>query len=339
MSRICLYYRAPPESDHWFPGDRFLRPSIRRLLRGRPRPSGIDKVFANLCLGLDRLNVRYVVNLPFRELNSDDRVGVLGRGRYALKEYDRENPIVAGIGLMTHPSEWPSLCEDYPIAFYLQHSEWASDIYRPFFKEKCRVWPVGIDTHAWQPSEKRVKRFDFLIYDKILWDREEQAHQLLEPIKNELSRRGLSFIQLQYGRYDEHQYREALASCGAMIFLCEHESQGLAYQECLATDVPVLAWDQGRYLDPNMLAWGQPATPATSVPYFDERCGLRFRDIQEFSSTLTRFLNLQSQGAFAPRVYVIENLMLEKSAGHFLQLLDDAQRASAIHTNDAAARL
>src|SRR5689334_12938444 len=121
MNRICLYYRREPERNRWVPGDRFVRPLVRRIIRGRPRPGGIDKVFINLCLGLDRLGQHYEVNLPFEQLRDDDRVGVLGVGRYSLVGYDRPNPIVAGIGLMTHPSEWPSLLADYPVAFYLQH--------------------------------------------------------------------------------------------------------------------------------------------------------------------------------------------------------------------------
>jgi hypothetical protein len=325
MSRICLYNRAAPERDRWMPGDRFIRPWVRRLLRGKPRPSGLDKVFANLCLGLDRLGVQYFVNLPFHTLGPDDRVGVLGRGRYALEGYNGDGPIVAGIGLMTHPREWPTLCEDYPVAFYLQHSEWATEVYRPYFKEKCRVWPVGIDTRAWRPSDPAAKRFDFLIYDKILWNRGKQVARLLDPIREVLARRELTFIELRYGSYDEAGYREALATCRAMIFLCEHESQGLAYQECLASGVPVLAWDQGSYLDPNLSACGTGTPQATSVPYFDARCGLRFRDILAFESALMQFLDFQAAGAFAPRDYINEHLTLEICARRFLEILKEAQ--------------
>jgi glycosyltransferase involved in cell wall biosynthesis len=325
MSRICLYDRAPPERDRWVPGDRFLRPWVRRLVRGKPRRSGLDKVFANLCLGLDRLGVPYFLNLPFHTLAPDDRVGVLGRGRYALEGYNGKCPIVAGIGLMTHPREWPTLCEDYPVAFYLQHSEWATEVYRPYFKEKCRVWPVGIDTRAWRPSDRTAKRWDFLIHDKIRWNRDDLGSRLLNPIRRALGCRGLTFIELRYGCYDEARYREALASSRAMIFLCEHESQGLACQECLASGVPVLAWDQGFCLDPYFRICGAAAPPATSVPYFDARCGLRFRDIREFESTLTQFLDLQASGAFAPRDYIAEHLTLEKCARQFLEILEEAQ--------------
>jgi hypothetical protein len=85
VSRICLYFRREPERDRWLPGDRFIRPIVRRIMRGKPRPGGVDKVFTNLCLGLDRLGISYEVNLPFNQLREDDRVGVLGVGRYALQ--------------------------------------------------------------------------------------------------------------------------------------------------------------------------------------------------------------------------------------------------------------
>src|SRR5580658_5735201 len=116
MSRICLSYSPDPERDRWLPGDRWLRPVVRRLVRGRPRPGGLDKVFINLRLGLDRLRIPYEVNRAYGSLRHDDLVGVLGRGRHCLDGYKRPEPLVAGIGLMTHPSEWPTLFGDYPVA-------------------------------------------------------------------------------------------------------------------------------------------------------------------------------------------------------------------------------
>jgi glycosyltransferase involved in cell wall biosynthesis len=331
--RVCIYYRRPPERDRWLPADRFIRPWLRQLISGKPPPGGLDKVFANLCRGLDRLGIPYHVNLPFDELRPDDRVSVLGLGRHALDGYKRTNRIVAGIGLMTHPSEWPSLCEDYPVAFYLQHSEWANNVYKPFFGDRCRIWPVGIDTDAWRPADQARKSIDFLIYDKILWDRDCQVPRLLDAVHNALASRSLTYMDLRYGAYREREYKDALDKCRAMVFLCEHESQGIAYLECLASGVPILAWDQGRYLDPNRFAWGQPEISATSVPYFDERCGLRFRDIDEFPEKLAQFLDLDRSGAFNPRAFVIDTLTLERCSARFLELLDLAQttEASSLH--------
>jgi glycosyltransferase involved in cell wall biosynthesis len=211
------------------------------------------------------------------------------------------------------------------VAIYLQHSEWAKAVYEPYFGDRCQIWPVGIDTDAWYPNLLATKRFDFLIYDKIRWQREKMISRLLAPIRSELQRRNLSYREIEYGFYSEEQYKEALHSCRYMIFLCEHESQGIAYLEGLASNVPMLAWDQGWCLDPARWAWGQAEIPTTSVPYFDARCGLRFINIQEFSQRLTQFLDLERDGTFAPREYVNENLTLEKCSAWFLRILNDAQ--------------
>ncbi len=319
MSRLCLYYRKGPERDRWLSGDRFVRPLIRRVIRGKPRPGGVDKVFINLCLGLDRLGIPYQVNLPFEKLQEGDRVGALGRGRHCFEGYDRSNPILAGIALMAHPSEWPTLCDEYPVIRYLQHSEWASNIYKPYFGDRCAIWPVGIDTDLWKPEAKAHKTTDFLVYDKIMWDYERTRIQVKELILKDLKRRNLTFEVIRYGSYSPSQFRQALKRCRAMIFLCEHESQGLAYQECLSSGVPVLAWDQGWCLDPNRFKWGQPEIPATSVPYFDERCGFRFQNVSQFSEQLDEFWDELQTGSFKPRDYILENLTLEKCAEAYLR--------------------
>ncbi len=322
MSRICLYFVRPLEKDRWIHGDRYLRPIIRRLIRGKPKIGGVERVFINLCHGLDNLRVPYEVNLPFHLLKSDDRVGVLGVGKHCLEGYTQPNPIVAGIGLMTHPTEWLNICDNYPIAKYLQHSEWANNVYKTYFGDKCHIWPVGIDTQKWQPRNQQPKTVDFLIYDKIMWNYDKSSYDILIPIRNFLNQKGLTFTELRYGFYKPEQYQKALTSVKAMIFLCEHESQGLAYQECLSSDVPILAWDQGKCLDPHRFNWGMPNIPATSVPYWDNRCGVKFTGIEEFPTKLEEFLDRLSQNQFAPRDYILENLTLEKCAQKYLDILN-----------------
>ncbi len=325
MGRLCLYYIREPETDRWLPGDRFVRPLIRRIVRGKPRPGGLDKVFINLCLGLDRLGVPYEVNLPFRKLRPDDKVAILGRGRHCLDGYRQPNVIVAGIGLMTDPSEWPTLCTDFPVVRYLQHSQWCDDVYRPYFGDRCAIWPVGIDTDTWRPDPGIAKDLDFLIYDKVRWDREKLVPGLIDPIKAALSARGLTSSEIRYGFYDPEDFRRTLLRSRAMIFLCEHESQGIAAQECLAAGVPLLAWDPGFVSDPERFKWGRPVIPTTSVPYFDDRCGRRFKDLAGFETQLPVFLDALQAGRLAPREYIFENLTLEKSARQFLDIVDAAQ--------------
>lgn len=324
---IHLIYRKRPETDRWLPGDRWVRPVVRRMVRGQPIPSGIDKVFLNLAAGLGELGVPFRVNTPWPRISPEDYVGVLGRERHCLAGYDRPNPILAGVALMTHPSEWPNLCEEYPVRKYVQHCEWATALYRPYFgAERCGIWPVGIDTATWHPAPGAAKTTDFLLYDKVRWEHDRYERELLDPIRAELRRRRCSFEEIRYGRYRPEDYAAALARCRALLFVCEHESQGLAYQEAMSSGLPVLAWDPGQWLDPARFAWGTPHVPATSVPYFDARCGDRFPHAAAFPETLARFLDRLAPGGFAPREYMLEHLTLAEGARRYVALLEEINR-------------
>ena len=322
MRRIVLCFKTLGEEDRWFYGDRHWRPFIRTLIRGRRPASGVAKVAINLCKGLTKLGREYVMNIPFSEIAEDETIGVLGQGPHCLAGYHRRNAIVAGPAVITHPSEWPDLCEVQPISHYLQPSEWANNIFVPYYKDRCTIWPVGIDTEAWLPDARTSKPVDFLVYDKIMWDYERVSVELKESLLAQLGKRGLSYELIRYGSYQPEHYRKALGRVRAMIFLCEHESQGIAYQECLASDVPILAWDQGWWLDPSWTKKDGPPVPATSVPYWDERCGVKFRGIEEFPVQLDVFLDRLKHRQFAPRSYILEHLTLEQCAARYAALLD-----------------
>lgn len=324
MSRLCLYFKNDTMQDRWLPGDRYPRKLIRRIVRGPDPIGGVERVFLNLCEGLDRLGISYEKNLPFSKLRPGDRVGVLGRGPNCLKGYDHPDiPIVAGIGLMTHPTEWPDLVEKYPIKVYLQHCEWAADIYKPYYgTDKVDLWPVGIYTEDWTPTPTEQKTTDVLIYDKIRWPRKEYDEPRAHHVQKLLDERGLSHRTLTYGSYQPSDFKDALADCRAMVFLCEHESQGLAYQEALSSGVPILAWDNGYCLDPNYEEWEQGPVPATSVPFFDERCGLKFQNLDEMPAKFDEFWAQVQANAYAPRDYILENLTLEKCSQDFLKFFD-----------------
>ncbi|MEM6821192.1 MAG: glycosyltransferase [Verrucomicrobiota bacterium] len=324
MSRICLYFKHPPDADRWIPGDRYLRPHIRRLIRGKRRPSGLERVFLNLKHSLDVLNIPYEENLPFHKLDADDRPVVLGFGRSCLEGYHQPNKIVAGIGLMAHPCQWPTLLEDYPVVRYLQHSEWAAAMYRPHFGSAVDVWPAGIDTDTWKPNPKIESNLDLLIYDKVHWERDSIGTKLLNTIYNYLDDKGLSHKTIRYGFYKPSAYKELLGSCKAMIYLSEHESQGFACQQALSCNVPVLAWNPGYLQDPERFEWGESEVPASTVPYWDSICGMTFKSSKDLDETLPKFWNAVTTNKFHPRDYILDNLTLASSGNQMLKILDSA---------------
>jgi len=107
---------------------------------------------------------------------------------------------------------------------------------------KIEVWPIGIDTDAWRPSSPEQKNHrraavrQGAMAARAPFGRTGRANSLTSWAN------GHSVEELRYGSYEESDYRRALSRCRAMIFLCQHESQGIAYQEALASGVPVFAW-------------------------------------------------------------------------------------------------
>jgi glycosyltransferase involved in cell wall biosynthesis len=322
LNPIHLYLRTSPAPDRYFPGDHFLISLLKKLFRPK-RTSGIDKVFFNLVKGFDELKVSYDINRPFHQIKPGEPVVVLGKGRFALQGYTSKNPVIAGIALMTHPYEWPELCSEYPVARYLQHSGWTRDIYLPYYGgQVCALWPAGIDTAQWSPPLVAEKQYDVLIYKKIMWPDQEASKGLSAAVTAEIESRGLTCREIVYGHYREDQYRDLLKGAQAMVFLCEHESQGFACCEALSMNVPVFAWDQGAWLDPNRTIWREKhPVHATSVPFFDDRCGARFKNIKDFGDGFDHFWKNVRKGSYLPREYVLENLTLKKSAQKMLDII------------------
>ena len=315
---LNLFYEEP-EGDRWLPFDRFPRRIVRRVLRGKPEIGGQQRVSLNLRAGLDRLGVRYRFNdYDHARRNPKELACIIGKAQ-VLDKMEWKNPILFGAAVFSHPLDDPHLFERLPVRKILLPGAWMKEMWQPYWDEAVAVWPVGIDTDRWQPREPAAKPFDVLLYDKVRWDHERYESSLIEPIRGRLRQAGRSFREIRYGAYREVEFEAALAECRTMVFLCEHETQGIAYQQALAAGVPILAWDRGGY-------WQDPAyfpdkvkfQPVTSVPYWDERCGRTFAAIGEFDDAWDRFWDEARSGRFSSRSYILENLTLEQCARQYM---------------------
>ena len=315
---LNIFYEEP-ESDRWLPFDRYPRRIVRRLLRGPPQARGHRRVFLNLCAGLDRIGVRYRVNdYGYAGRNPDELASIIGKPQ-VLDKMDWKNPILFGTAVFSHPSDDPHLFERRPVKKILVPGAWVKELWKPFWDETIAVWPVGIDTDRWRPASAAQKQIDVLLYDKVMWDRERAQASLIAPIRESLRQAGRSFREIRYGAYREPEFAAALAECRTMVFLCEHETQGIAYQQALAAGVPILAWDRGGYwLDPAYFPAKVKFQPVTSVPYWDERCGRTFAAIEEFDDAWRRFWDEFQSARYDPRAYILENLTLEQCAQRYL---------------------
>jgi glycosyltransferase involved in cell wall biosynthesis len=302
---LSLFYEEPDE-DRWVPLDRHPRRIIRRLVRGPLRVGGQRRVFLNLCAGLDPIGAPYRTNdYAFARSNPADLVCIVGKP-FLLDKVAWKNPILFGSGVPSHPVDDPRLLDRLPIRKVLVPGPWMKAMCEPYWPG-VEHWPVGIDTERWHPSAESHKECDVLLYDKVLWNREQLSVSLIEPIRAMLRDRRRSDVEVRYRSYEEKDFRAALSRSRAMIFLCEHETQGIAYQQALACGVPILAWDKGG-------PWQDPADyphkvlfePVTSVPYWDERCGRRFSGPGDVAEAWDRFWEEVAASRFEPRSYVLE---------------------------------
>ncbi|OLP18179.1 glycosyltransferase [Leptolyngbya sp. 'hensonii'] len=327
---LNLFYEEP-DPDRWLPLDRFPRQAIRRLLRGPAKIGGQKRVFLNLCAGLDRLGVPYRIN-NYRHIrrHPEEVACILGKTQL-LDKIRWQNPILLGPAILSHPCDRPDLMQRLPIEKIVVPGEWMRQMCEPAFGDRVLAWPVGIDTEQWRPVPDSLKDIDILLYDKVRWQRGHYGPELIQPIQALLAQRGLKVAVLRYGAYQEAEFHHLLRRSRAMIFLCEHETQGIAYQQALACNVPILAWDRGGFWqDPSYYPSKVQYGPVSSVPYWDDRCGLKFASLNEFPAQLDAFLAGLSQRQFCPREYILENLTLECCARQYLDIVQSIQAHFAI---------
>lgn len=322
MEPLNIFYEEP-EADRWIKYDRYPRRLIRRVYRGKPIPSGQFLVYYNLIEGLKRLNVSYRMNdYKYIRNNPSEIACIIGRDQ-VLDKIKWKNPIVFGAAFGINPVAHPDILKDYPIKKLLVPGQWVKDFFAPYGEDNVVVWPVGIDTDIWKPSVGE-KKTDFLIYNKIRWDHEAMDRNLISPIKKHLTENNFTFTELKYGHYKPDDLKVRLVECKCAIFICEHETQGIAYQQILSAGLPILAWDRGGYWqDPYWYPNKIKFQPVTSVPYWDDICGTKFTAFADFPGNLSAFVKLAEAGEFNPRQYILKNLSLEICAAKYVKIINE----------------
>ncbi|QIL40664.1 glycosyltransferase [Pedobacter sp. HDW13] len=323
MKPLNIFYEEP-NPDRWIKFDRYLRQIVRRIVRGKTKPGGVMRIALQLMKGLDKLNIPFRFNdFSYIKKHPEEIACIIGKPQI-LDKFKWKNPIIYGAGIFSHPTDDLDFLIKYPtIKKILVPGPWMKEVFDPFYgSHMVDFWPAGIDTEQWSDKIKTPSpTVDFLIYDKIIWQYDTFEASLLKPIKKILDNHNLSYEVIRYGTYNHAELTAKLSKCKGSIFLCEHETQGQAYQQILATNTPVLAWDKGGYWqDPSYYPHKVQYQPVTSVPYWDERCGVKFTNATVFSDKLFEFIAKNKENKFMPRAYVLENLSLEASTQKYLDL-------------------
>lgn len=278
--------------------------------------SGPNKVVKNLISGLELIGYPYVVN---QRLDACERLYIQD-DRMALEQiqYLPDNiKSIVGPNLYVTPKDLPVGLE-LKNTVYIQPSTWTADFFRDFGFDKCPLdyWATGINTEQFKPANNKKDRV--VVYFK---QREQSELDLVLGI---LNKKGIDFDVIRYGSYAESQYLEALAHAKYLIWIGCKESQGIALEEALAMDVPMLVWDVtslgqcshgGEF---NEEEFCYPNT--TSAPYFSEQCGIIVNSSVEIREKIE--LMEATFREFQPRQYILDNLTLDLQAKKLLMLYE-----------------
>jgi hypothetical protein len=258
---------------------------------------GPGKVVSNLLKGLDLAGIEY-------SINSD------GERNLILQECSRLN------GDLSNCFIGPNICT-LPVDNHIVLSQnylktivpslWVKDLYSRWINpQKISVWPCGIDTDLFNPSNEE-KDNDFLIYFK------RRERRDLEKIEGHLKSMGKKYSIVEYGNYKEKEFLNILSRSKYGIVVDGCESQGVAIQEMLSCGIPLLVWDSSVWKDRGV----ENECPATSVPYWDDSCGEIFKNPNEFTDKIDMLISKK----YNPRDFILKNLTLKEKSLEILEII------------------
>ena len=218
--------------------------------------------------------------------------------------------IIYGPHAFLFPTE---MFQTYPFdsrCVYLQPSDWS----KKFLEEVGGInmpiisSPFAVDVEKFKPEHSN-KYFECVLYFK------HRKSEELEYVETVLKEKNISYRLFHYcNKYKEEDYIQALNECHFAIWLDATESQGFALEECLSMNVPILVWNAksmfqevdsfGKQTYEEYL--GRYKLEGTTIPYWDERCGIVFHEKEEFEINLQKMLD--SYANFHPREFVLEEL-------------------------------
>jgi hypothetical protein len=148
-----------------------------------------------------------------------------------------------------------------------------------------------------------------LIYDKVSAKREDAMSEYVKVLES----RNYEVSNISYGSYVPEQYLAELRKSSLLVGFSTNESQGIAWAEAWAVDVPTILWfqDHSEYQ-------GRRFSNSSTAPYLTDSTGLFFSDVSSFQQALDRWETAST--AFNPRSWVLENMSDEASARQLCRL-------------------
>jgi hypothetical protein len=299
---------------------RFLRFCRDLLIRRRAHYKhseyrGHPAVTRSLVQGLDAIGAHYNYN-PKYPWNLSDTIIVLAgvrtlRQAIELKKKGRIKKLLAGPNIVEFSSDENSILASDAIDLVITPSQFVSELYiedNMKLRDKIFTWPAGVDTSFWCPGPtKNYNSNQILIFDKRLTS---DNPDRIRPYVDYLIKSGWSvniIVRCGDRGYTHIEYRELLRNASLMIgFTIGSESQGIAWSEAWAMDVPTLI-----FRNTTNILRGRKYNCSTA-PYLNNDNGLFFDNFADFKSKFEYWISRRDE--FNPRAWLVNNLSDEVCA-------------------------
>ena len=183
-------------------------------------------------------------------------------------------------------------------SFFNQLSDWTINMWKkyPITNNINFVKiPFGVETDKFKEIKPLCRRNKVFIYYKY------RNIDELSFLKQFLNSKNIEYHIFDYNGYSENDYLNYLQESKYGIILDLSESQGFAIQEALSCNVPLLVW--------NITFNPVLDSIASSIPYWDDKCGEVFYDKNEINEKFELFISKLDN--YQPRQFILDNLSME----------------------------
>lgn len=264
---------------------------------------------------LDKLNIEH----KFGDISEIEDYNLIYHPSQAIDTSKYPNKrFIFGPHFSTFPTEkLNGIINMHKNSVYIQPSIWSKEVWEPILKQihlPVKVFSFPVNMEKFKPDKKIEERDRIFIYFK-----RRDPDELMKLIQFCKYKNILPILIDYVRKYKEEDYLDCLKNAKFGIILDAHESQGFAIEEALSCDVPLLVWNAKTMNQEYGSAYG--TISCTSVPYWDERCGEIFYDVNELEITFNKFVSKLQ--VYEPRKYIEENLSVEKCAKKLETLIKD----------------
>lgn len=258
-----------------------------------------------------RLPANYNPRLPSRLA---ERVHVLS-GVQALRQMIRWKKrgwikqLTCGPNVVVRASDFNSVLASPEIDAVFNHADWACQFWaieHPELRSRCLCWGAGVDTNFWKPNHEG-SRNRILVFDKR---QNNQGPERIKPYVSYLQGIGWSvdvLTRYEQGGYTLAQFRSLLHRAALMIgFTVGSESQGIAWAEAWAADVPTLILQQKKNTYQGLKFC------CNTAPYLTQSTGAFFYDFHDFKCQFELWRS--EKHVFSPREWVLAHMSDEVCA-------------------------